>query len=39
VWLFSILDRSESAAQERAAYILQKVRSETGLGASAASDH
>lgn len=39
VWLFSILDRSESATQERAAYILQKVRSETGLGASAASDH
>jgi len=39
VWLFSILDRSPQAAQERAAYKAQQVRSETGLGASASSGH
>lgn len=39
VWLFSILDRSPQAAQERAAYKSQQVRSETGLGASGASGH
>ena len=39
VWLFSIMDRSPQAAQERAAYPAQKVRSETGYGASGASGH
>ena len=39
VWLFSILDRSQDAANERAAFAVQKVRSETGLGASGASGH
>jgi cation/acetate symporter len=39
VWLFSILDRSPNAAQERAAFAAQKVRSETGYGASGASGH
>ena len=39
VWLFSILDRSPQATQERAAYKAQQVRSETGLGASVASGH
>ena len=39
IWLFSILDRSQDAANERAAYAVQKVRSETGLGASGASGH
>jgi cation/acetate symporter len=39
VWLFSVLDRSERAASERAAFPAQQVRSETGLGASKASDH
>ena len=39
VWLFSILDRSPQAAEERAAYKAQQVRSETGLGASASSGH
>lgn len=39
VWLFSMLDRSPQAAQERAAYKAQQVRSETGLGASGASGH
>jgi cation/acetate symporter len=39
IWLFSILDNSEQAKKERAAYIDQEVRSETGIGASGASGH
>ena len=39
VWLFSILDRSSTAAAERAAFPAQQVRSETGLGAAKASAH
>jgi cation/acetate symporter len=39
VWLFSILDNSEQAHKERAAYPAQQVRSETGFGASGASGH
>ena len=39
VWLFSVLDRSRNAQQERAAFPAQQVRSETGLGASKASSH
>jgi cation/acetate symporter len=39
IWIFSILDRSENAAKERAAFPAQQVRSETGLGASGASGH
>ena len=39
VWLFSILDRSPQAADERAAFKAQQVRSETGFGASGASGH
>ena len=39
IWLFSILDRSPQAAQERAAFKAQQVRSETGFGASGASGH
>ena len=39
IWLFSVLDRSPQAARERAAFPAQQVRSETGLGASKASDH
>ena len=39
VWLFSILDHSEQAKKERAAYAAQQVRSETGFGASGASGH
>ncbi|MGQ0711876.1 MAG: cation acetate symporter [Rhodoferax sp.] len=39
VWLFSVLDRSRQAAQERAAYAAQQVRSETGYGAAGASGH
>jgi cation/acetate symporter len=39
IWLFSILDKSEQAQKERAAFPAQQVRSETGYGAAAASDH
>ena len=39
IWMFSILDRSPQAAQERAAFKAQQVRSETGFGASGASGH
>ena len=39
IWLFSILDRSASANKEREAFEPQFVRSETGIGASAASVH
>jgi cation/acetate symporter len=39
IWLFSILDRSPQAAQERAAFKAQQVRSETGFGASGSSGH
>jgi cation/acetate symporter len=39
VWLFSILDNSEQAQKERAAFETQQVRSETGLGADGASGH
>ena len=39
VWLFSILDNSEQAQKERAAFEDQQVRSETGLGAAGASGH
>ncbi len=39
IWLVSILDNSEQAKKERAAYPAQQLRSETGLGAAAASAH
>jgi cation/acetate symporter len=39
VWLFSILDNSENAKKERAAFPAQQVRSETGFGASSGSGH
>jgi cation/acetate symporter len=39
IWLFSVLDRSPQAQKERALFAAQQVRSETGLGASAASSH
>ena len=39
IWLFSILDNSEQAAKERALYADQETRSETGVGAAAASAH
>ncbi len=39
IWLFSVLDRSPRAARERAAFDALRVRSETGIGATSASDH
>jgi len=39
IWLFSILDNSERARQDRLCYEAQKVRSETGIGAATASGH
>jgi cation/acetate symporter len=39
IWIVSLMDRSAQAAQERAAFPAQQVRSETGLGASGASGH
>ena len=39
IWLFSILDTSERAREDRLGYEAQKVRSETGIGAAGASGH
>ncbi|HUJ88336.1 MAG TPA: cation/acetate symporter ActP [Burkholderiales bacterium] len=38
-YVASVTDKSESAAKERAAFDLQEVRSETGLGAELAAAH
>jgi cation/acetate symporter len=39
IWLFSVLDRSARGDQDRAGFIAQQVRSETGIGAAEASAH
>lgn len=39
IWFFSITDKSARAANEKAAFDALTVRSQTGLGASAAVDH
>ncbi|XOT97083.1 cation acetate symporter [Alcaligenes pakistanensis] len=39
IWFFSITDRSPRAAIDRAGFEAQSVRSETGVGAEAASSH
>ena len=39
IWLFSILDQSARAKTDRAGFLAQQVRSETGIGASGASGH
>ncbi|MCE1187223.1 MAG: cation acetate symporter, partial [Rhodocyclales bacterium] len=39
IWIFSLLDRSKAAQEERAAFAAQLIRSETGLGAASASSH
>lgn len=39
IWLISTLDRSARAEVDKAGYEAQRIRSETGIGASAASDH
>jgi cation/acetate symporter len=39
IWLFSILDKSRQAQADRAGFLAQQVRSETGIGAATASGH
>ena len=39
IWIFSLLDRSKRASIDRAGFLAQQVRSETGIGASGASGH
>ena len=39
IWLFSMLDKSPRAKIDRAGFVAQQVRSETGIGASGASGH
>ncbi|HSW03895.1 cation acetate symporter [Aquabacterium sp.] len=39
IWLFSILDRGARAQQDRAGFLAQQVRSETGIGAARSSGH
>ncbi|MFP5518997.1 MAG: cation acetate symporter [Bdellovibrionia bacterium] len=39
IWLVSVLDKSEQAEKDRAGYLTQAVRSETGIGAAKASGH
>jgi len=39
VWLFSVTDKSQRAAIDKAGFEAQEVRSETGIGAAGASAH
>ena len=39
IWLVSILDKSPQAEKDRAGYLAQSVRSETGIGADGVSGH
>jgi cation/acetate symporter len=39
IWLFSVLDSSKRAAVDKAGFLPQQVRSETGIGAAGASGH
>ena len=39
IWLFSILDRSRRATLDREGFDAQYVRSQTGIGAAAATTH
>ncbi|WP_374678205.1 cation acetate symporter [Piscinibacter sp.] len=39
IWLFSVLDRGARAQKDRAGFLAQQVRSETGIGAAGASGH
>ena len=39
IWVFSLLDHSRRASDDRAGFIAQRVRSETGIGAATASAH
>jgi cation/acetate symporter len=39
IWIFSLMDNSEEAQKEMAAYEHQFIRSQTGIGAEGASSH
>ncbi len=39
IWLFSVTDKSASAAQERERFESQRIRSELGIGIDAAASH
>jgi len=39
IWLVSLMDRSARAAEDRAGYPAQEIRSETGIGSASASGH
>ncbi|MBX3605537.1 MAG: cation acetate symporter [Piscinibacter sp.] len=39
IWLFSVLDRGARSQVDRGGFLAQQVRSETGIGAAAASGH
>jgi len=39
IWLFSLLDKSKRAGEDRSGFLAQQVRSETGIGAATASAH
>jgi cation/acetate symporter len=39
IWIFSLMDSSARAKTDRAGFLAQQVRSETGIGAAAASGH
>ena len=39
IWLFSVLDGSKRAEIDKAGFLAQQLRSETGIGASGASGH
>jgi len=39
IWLFSLMDKSDDAKNEHAAYEHQFIRSQTGIGAEGASSH
>ena len=38
-WFFSVTDKSQAASEERARFLPQFIRSQTGLGASGAVAH
>jgi cation/acetate symporter len=39
IWLISKFDRSKRAVMDRSGYLEQRIRSETGIGATGAKDH
>ena len=39
IWIFSLLDNSKEAQEDRAGYEMQNLRMQTGIGSSGAIDH